>query len=40
MQTASIVISVSFSIFTLYNKKSLWDGIRVELKEPEFELSG
>ena len=40
IQIASIVTSVSFSVFTLYNKKSLWDGIRVELKEPEFELSG
>ena len=40
IQIASIVTNVSFSVFTLYNKKSLWDGIRVELKEPEFELSG
>ena len=40
IQIASLVTSVSFSVFTLYNKKSLWDGIRVELKEPEFELSG
>ena len=40
IQIASLVTSVSFSVFALYNKKSLWDGIRVELKEPEFELSG
>ena len=32
IQIASIVTSVSFSVFTLYNKKTLW--IRVELKEP------
>ena len=30
IQIASIVTSVSFSVFTLYNKKSLWDGIRVD----------
>ena len=34
IQIASIVTSVSFSVFTLYNKKTLWDGIRVELEEP------
>ena len=34
IQISSIVTSVSFSVFTLYNKKTLWDGIRVELKEP------
>ena len=25
---------------SLYNKNSQWNGIQVELKEPEFELSG
>ena len=35
-----VLTRVSFSALPLYNKKSWWHGIRAELQEPEFKLSG
>ena len=35
-QIAVVLTSVSSSFYQLDKKKSQWDGIRVELQEPEF----
>ena len=35
-----MLTSVCFSVFTITQKEALMDGSRVELQEPEFELSG
>ena len=40
-QIAVALLTVYVLVFLpLYNKKSWWDGIWVELQEQEFELSG
>ena len=39
-QIAFMFTIVTFSVPPLYNNKSSWDSIRMELKDPEFELLG